>query len=117
MKKARFSLLPSSFTPALRAGARGLAMKENIWGRNAVYELLRANRRQVYKLLVAEGVQERGHLNDAIQLAQQRSIPIQRVKRPALDRHRHQGILAEVRIPTSRSTTCSIWRSSAASRR
>jgi len=74
------------------------AMKDNIWGRNAVYELLRANRREVYKLLVAEGVQERGHLNDAIQLAQQRSIPIQRVKRPVLDRitDSHQGILAEV---------------------
>ncbi len=89
MKKAHFSLPPSSFI---------LAMKENIWGRNAVYEMLRANRRQVYKLLVAEGVQERGHLADAIQLAQQRSIPIQRVKRPALDRitDSHQGILAEV---------------------
>jgi 23S rRNA (guanosine2251-2'-O)-methyltransferase len=73
-------------------------MKENIWGRNAVYELLRANRREVYKLLVAEGVQERGHLNDAIRLAQQRSIPIQRVKRAMLDRitDSHQGILAEV---------------------
>ena len=73
-------------------------MKETIWGRNAVYEMLRANRRQVYKLLVAEGVQERGHLTDAIQIAQQRSIPIQRVKRPALDRitDSHQGILAEV---------------------
>ena len=73
-------------------------MKENIWGRNAVYETLRANRREVYKLLVAEGVQERGHLTDAIHLAQQRSIPIQRVKRPTLDRitDSHQGILVEV---------------------
>lgn len=73
-------------------------MKETIWGRNAVYEALRANRREVYKLLVAEGVQERGHLTDAIRLAQERSIPVQRVKRPSLDRitDSHQGILAEV---------------------
>jgi 23S rRNA (guanosine2251-2'-O)-methyltransferase len=73
-------------------------MKENIWGRNAVYETLRANRREVYKLLVAEGAQERGHLTDALQIAEARSIPIQRVKRPALDRvtDSHQGILAEV---------------------
>src|SRR5512136_2864139 len=73
-------------------------MKEAISGRNSVYEMLRANRREVYKLLVAEGVQERGHLSDAIQIAQQRAIPIQRVKRPALDRitDGHQGILAEV---------------------
>jgi 23S rRNA (guanosine2251-2'-O)-methyltransferase len=73
-------------------------MRETIWGRNAVYEMLRANRRQVYKLMIAEGVQERGHLTDAIQIAQERSIPIQHVKRPALDRitDSHQGILAEV---------------------
>jgi 23S rRNA (guanosine2251-2'-O)-methyltransferase len=73
-------------------------MKENIWGRNAVYEMLRAGRRQVYKLLVAEGVQERGHLTDALQIARQRSIPIQRVKREILDRmtDSHQGLAAEV---------------------
>jgi 23S rRNA (guanosine2251-2'-O)-methyltransferase len=73
-------------------------MKENIWGRNAVYETLRADRRQVYKLLVAEGVQERGHLTEAIQMAQQRGVPVQRVKRAALDRitDGHQGIMAEV---------------------
>ena len=72
-------------------------VKENIWGRNAVYETLRANRRQVYKVVVAEGVQERGHLTAALQIAQQRSIPIQRVKRSVLDRitDSHQGILAE----------------------
>ena len=73
-------------------------MKEAIYGRNAVYELLRANRRQVYKLMVAEGVHEKGHLTEALQLAQQRSIPIQRVKRDVLDRltDSHQGIVAEV---------------------
>jgi 23S rRNA (guanosine2251-2'-O)-methyltransferase len=73
-------------------------MKENIWGRNAVYEMLRAGRRQVYKLLVAEGVQERGHLTDALEIARQRSIPIQRVKREILDRmtDSHQGLVAEV---------------------
>src|SRR5574341_296868 len=72
-------------------------MRENIYGRNAVYELLRANRRQVYKLLVAEGVQERGHLTEAIQIARQRSIPIQHVKRSALDRitDSHQGVMVE----------------------
>lgn len=73
-------------------------MKETIYGRNAVYEVLRANRRRVYKLLVAEGVQARGHLTDALNIAQQRSIPVQRVKRDQLDRltDSHQGVLAEV---------------------
>jgi len=73
-------------------------MKETIYGRNAVYEMLRANRRQVYKLMVAEGVQERGHLTDSLQIAAQRSIPVQRVRREMLDRitDSHQGIVAEV---------------------
>ncbi len=73
-------------------------MKETIYGRNSVYELLRANRRAVYKLLVAEGVQERGHLTDSLQIAAQRTIPVQRVRREVLDRitDSHQGIVAEV---------------------
>lgn len=72
-------------------------MRETIYGRNAVYELLRANRRPVYQLMVAEGVQERGHLADALQIAQQRSISIQYVKRATLDRltDSHQGLVAE----------------------
>ncbi len=72
-------------------------MRETIYGRNAVYELLRANRRQVYKLMVAEGAQERGHLTDALHIAQQRSIPVQRVKRSLLDRitDSHQGLMVE----------------------
>jgi 23S rRNA (guanosine2251-2'-O)-methyltransferase len=73
-------------------------MKETIYGRNAVYEMLRANRRRVHRLLVAEGVQARGHLTDALTIAQQRSIPVQRVKRDQLDRitDSHQGLVAEV---------------------
>ncbi len=73
-------------------------MKETVYGRNAVYEMLRANRRRVFKLMVAEGAQERGHLTDALQMAAQRSIPIQRVRRDVLDRmtDSHQGIVAEV---------------------
>lgn len=73
-------------------------MKETIYGRNAVYEMLRANRRRVHRLLVAEGVQARGHLTDALNIAQQRSIPVQRVKRDQLDRitDSHQGLVAEV---------------------
>jgi 23S rRNA (guanosine2251-2'-O)-methyltransferase len=73
-------------------------MKETIYGRNAVYEMLRANRRHVYKLMIAEGVQAKGHLAHALELAVQRSIPVQRVKRDLLDRQTdsHQGLMAEV---------------------
>src|SRR3989304_1422018 len=72
-------------------------MRELIYGRNAVHEVLRANRRQVYQLLVAEGVQEKGTLADALTLAAQRSIPLQRVPRARLDHvtDAHQGIAVE----------------------
>jgi 23S rRNA (guanosine2251-2'-O)-methyltransferase len=73
-------------------------LKEIIYGRNTVYEALKANRRVVHKILIAEGAQEKGNLAEALKMAQQRSIPIQRVKRETLDHQAdsHQGILAEV---------------------
>jgi len=73
-------------------------LKETIYGRNAVYEMLQANRRHVYKLIVAEGAQEKGNLAEALRLAAQRSIPIQRVKRATMDHETdsHQGLMAEV---------------------
>src|SRR5665647_18526 len=37
-------------------------MKENIYSRNAVYETLRAKRRQPIRLLMAENIQEKGRL-------------------------------------------------------
>ena len=72
-------------------------MRELIYGRNAVHEVLRANRRQVHKLLVAEGVQAKGTLADALALAAQRGIPVQRVPRARLDHvtDAHQGVAAE----------------------
>ena len=72
-------------------------MRELIYGRNAVHEVLRAGRREVYKILVAEGVQEKGTLADALALAAQRNIPVQRVPRTRLDHvtDAHQGIAVE----------------------
>lgn len=75
-------------------------MRELIYGRNAVYECLRAKRREVFKLLVAEGAQEKGVLAQSLQLAASsgKRIPIQRVPRAQLDRvsEGHQGVVAEV---------------------
>jgi 23S rRNA (guanosine2251-2'-O)-methyltransferase len=72
-------------------------MRELIYGRNAAREVLRANRRQVYKVLVAEGVQEKGALADALALAARRGLPIQRIPRARLDHvsDAHQGITVE----------------------
>lgn len=69
-------------------------MKEYIYSRNAVYETLTARRRQFFRLLIAEGVKEKGRLNEIITLARQQKIDLQRVPRARLDSiHRqHQGV-------------------------
>ena len=73
-------------------------MKEFIYSRNAVYETLRAQRRDVLRIQVSEGAQEKGRLKEILDLARQRRIPVERVQRGRLDKvhQNHQGVLAEV---------------------
>ena len=72
-------------------------MKEFLYSRNAVLEALRAARRQVLHIQVAEGAQEKGRLADVLALARQRRIPIEHDPRSRLDKVHaaHQGIVAE----------------------
>jgi 23S rRNA (guanosine2251-2'-O)-methyltransferase len=72
-------------------------MKEFIYGRNPVYETLRAWRRDVFRLFLAEGVQQKGHLIDILDLAEKRRIPVERVARSRLDKlsESHQGLALE----------------------
>jgi len=73
-------------------------MKEFIYSRNAVYETLRAKRREIFRIQIAEGVQEKGNLVEVLKLAKERKIPVERVARPKLDKihQNHQGVVAEV---------------------
>ena len=73
-------------------------MKEFIYSRNAVYETLRAKRRDVFKIQVAEGAQEKGRLADILTMAKDRRIPVEKVQRGRLDKihQNHQGVVAEV---------------------
>ena len=73
-------------------------MRETVYGRNPVYETLRAKRRDVFSLQVAEGVQDRGRLTEILALAAQRKIPVERVPRLRLDKlsDSHQGVAMEV---------------------
>lgn len=73
-------------------------MKEFIYSRNAVYETLRAGRRDTFKVLVSEGAQEKGRLADILRMAKERRIPVERVQRGRLDRihQNHQGVASEV---------------------
>jgi 23S rRNA (guanosine2251-2'-O)-methyltransferase len=72
-------------------------MREWILGRNPVYETLQARRRQAFRLQIAEGVQEKGHLGEALKLCAQRKVPVERVSRRLLDSlgDGHQGVALE----------------------
>jgi 23S rRNA (guanosine2251-2'-O)-methyltransferase len=73
-------------------------VKEILTGRNPVFEALRARRRQGFRLLMAEGVQETGHLREILQLCADRKIPSEHVPRSRLDSlgDHHQGVALEV---------------------
>ncbi|MEW6029416.1 MAG: 23S rRNA (guanosine(2251)-2'-O)-methyltransferase RlmB [Chloroflexota bacterium] len=72
-------------------------MKEFLYGRNAIYETLRAGRREAFQLLLAEGVQEKGRIEQISKLAQAQKAKVVRVPRSRLDKlnANHQGIALE----------------------
>ncbi|MGA2503532.1 MAG: 23S rRNA (guanosine(2251)-2'-O)-methyltransferase RlmB [Anaerolineales bacterium] len=72
-------------------------MKEFIYGRNPVYETLRAHRRDVFRLQVAEGAQDKGRLTEILELSSKQRIPVERVPRLRLDKisENHQGVALE----------------------
>lgn len=61
-------------------------MKEFIYSRNAVYETLRARRRQIFEIEIADSAQEKGKLAEIIKLANERKIKVHRVQRAKLDK-------------------------------
>ncbi|MEA3459527.1 MAG: 23S rRNA (guanosine(2251)-2'-O)-methyltransferase RlmB [Chloroflexota bacterium] len=74
-------------------------MREILYGRNAVKEVLRAGRRRFYKLLLARGMKETGVIADITAMASKDGVPIQRLERRQLDGIgdvNHQGVAAEV---------------------
>jgi 23S rRNA (guanosine2251-2'-O)-methyltransferase len=72
-------------------------MKEWIYGRNAVYEALLARKRQFFRLKLATGVDEKGHLADIIKMSTALKLPIEKVSRTSLDSlgYGHQGVALE----------------------
>ena len=73
-------------------------MREALYGRNAVYETLRAGRREFYKLSLAEGIRETDTVDQIVHLAEEEGVPIERVDRQQLDRFGnfiHQGVVLE----------------------
>ncbi len=72
-------------------------MKEWLSGRNPVYETLRANRRQFFRLWIAEGVQDKGHLMEIRSMCARMKCPVEQVPRLRLDAiaENHQGLALE----------------------
>ncbi len=73
-------------------------MKEWITGRNPVYEVLAAGKRDIFQLKIASGAKVEGKLAEIIALAKKRKITPVMVQRFELDRldENHQGVAAEV---------------------
>jgi len=73
-------------------------VSEWITGRNPAFEVLRARRRQVNRLWLAQGVKPQGHLEDIVNLSRKYKVPIEVVKRNYLDGidPHHQGLALEV---------------------
>ena len=75
-------------------------MREVLYGRQPLRETLRAGRRRVYRLLLAEGVRSGGIVGEILALAEQARVPVQVVERMEIDRMsgeaHHQGLAAEV---------------------
>jgi len=70
---------------------------EWITGRNPVFEVLRAGRRHINHLWIAQSAQHKGRLEDIIQLAKTQQVPLNFVKRSNLDgiNPHHQGVALE----------------------
>jgi len=72
-------------------------VKEWITGRNPVFEVLRAKRRHVFRLLLLRGIKLDGHLPEILKMAKERNLQVfeaQRQQLDVIDQH-NQGIALE----------------------
>jgi len=71
--------------------------REWIYGRNPVFEVLRAERRQIFRLLVVDGIQVKGQLAKILDMCHQKKVLVETAPRTALDQIQpgNQGLLLE----------------------
>ena len=73
-------------------------MRETLYGRNPVYEALRAGRRQFYRLVIAETVRSTDVVSDILSLAESAGVTVEWVPRHNLNwlgDVNHQGVVLE----------------------
>ncbi len=73
-------------------------MTEWLFGRNPIYETLRANRRPLHALKLARGVHPKGRVAEILQLCRQRKVSVIEVERRELDQidSNNQGVALKV---------------------
>ncbi len=75
-------------------------MRQVLYGRNAVRECLRAGRRPIYRLFIAEGLSQAGILGELVATADRLRLPLQLIPRASLDQIARpgnaQGVALEV---------------------
>jgi 23S rRNA (guanosine2251-2'-O)-methyltransferase len=74
--------------------------KEWIWGRNPVWEVLRAGKRKPFQLRMAQGLNPDQRLDEILDLARENGIPISEVPREMLDGliSHHQGVAVQAAV-------------------
>lgn len=73
-------------------------MSETLYGRNAVYETLRAGRRDFYRLTLAEGIRETEVIDEILHLAREVDLPVEYADRSTFEQFgnfNHQGVVLE----------------------
>lgn len=81
-----------------RRASAGGQNRDLLYGRNAVREALRAGRRRLIRLSIAEGVQHDARLDEIERLARDRGVRIERAPRDRFDEVAgpgHQGVMLE----------------------
>jgi len=73
-------------------------MREIIYGRNAVYEALRARRRELFGVQLLDTVEASPRIEGIVRLAESQRVPVKHVHRLKLEPHgvHHQGVILEV---------------------
>jgi len=85
---------------AYRYGGEVAVDRDIVYGRNAVTEALRAGRRRVRQVEIAEGTESGRPINDLVALAADRGVEVRYVSRTEIEAHapgvNHQGVIANV---------------------
>lgn len=75
-------------------------MPEFLYGHWAVIEAMRSGRRKIESLMIHDRTEKKGSIGDAVTMAEELNIPIQRVQRRILDdlakKGNHQGLVLRV---------------------